>query len=99
MQLAPYWLSRALWPCTCRSRLLWNSDTCHSKGTLSETIEDGITGCVVEDFAEGFFKLPVCFGLDRCHVALRTRERFNYVKMSEQYVQTYIRIMSTTSPD
>lgn len=63
------------------------------RGALPELVEHGRTGILVEDFAEGYFKGPLCFALDRAYIARRTRERFNYRRMASEYVQAYGQII------
>lgn len=59
------------------------------RGALGEIIEDGVTGRLVEDFAEGVFALEDCIALDREVLAARVRARFNRENMARGYVEVY----------
>jgi glycosyltransferase involved in cell wall biosynthesis len=63
------------------------------RGALPELIDDGRTGVLVEDFAEGFFKLPQCLKMDRSYIAQRTREQFNYKRMTADYLRVYYTVI------
>lgn len=59
------------------------------RGAMSELIEDGRTGLLVEDFIEGYGKLHELFEMDRSYIATRARTLFNYRTMAEGYVKAY----------
>ncbi len=63
------------------------------RGALEELIEDGVTGRLVEDFAEGCFSLEDCLDLDRKNIAARVRARFNMENMAKGYVEIYRRVL------
>ncbi len=63
------------------------------RGALPEIIEQGKTGMVVEDFAEGYYELPKCFAMDRQYIADQARRRFNYQKMTRQYIKAYQKVL------
>ena len=56
---------------------------------MSELIEPGRTGVIVEDMIEGYYKIAECFAMDRKYIAKRARSLFNYRNMAEQYVEAY----------
>lgn len=63
------------------------------RGSMSELIEDGKSGILVEDMTEGYFKIELCEKLDRRYVSERARRKFNYKIMSKQYAQAYENII------
>lgn len=60
-----------------------------ARGAVPEIIEPGRTGMLVEDFVEGIAAIEQCFTMDRWYIAMRTRERFNYLKMTQDYLAIY----------
>lgn len=64
-----------------------------SRGSMSELIESGKTGYLVEDFIEGRLQLEKCYDLDRKYIASRSRQLFNYRTMADQYIRTYENII------
>ncbi len=60
-----------------------------NRGSMSELIENGRTGLLIEDFVEGYHKLPKCFEMDRLYIAKRARTLFNYKNMAKQYIKAY----------
>jgi glycosyltransferase involved in cell wall biosynthesis len=63
------------------------------RGSMSELIENGKTGFLVEDFTEGYFLTEKCEALDRAYIASRARRMFNYTIMSKQYSNIYENII------
>lgn len=68
-----------------------------SRGSMSEVIEPGKTGFLVEDFIEGRYQLEKCFALDREYIASRSRRLFNYRTMADQYIKTYEKVIGQFS--
>jgi glycosyltransferase involved in cell wall biosynthesis len=64
-----------------------------ARGAMPELIEDGRTGLLVEDFIEGYNHIEKCFEMDRQYIASRARQLFNYKTMSEQYIETYRKVI------
>lgn len=64
------------------------------RGSLPELIEDGRTGVLVEDFAEGYHRIHECFQLDRGHISASTRSRFNYRRMALAYERVYHEVIT-----
>lgn len=60
-----------------------------NRGAMSELIEPGRTGVLVEDLIEGYYKIAECFAMDRKYIAKRSRTLFNYRNMAEQYIEAY----------
>jgi glycosyltransferase involved in cell wall biosynthesis len=63
------------------------------RGALPELIKDGVTGKLVEDFVEGAHQLEECFEMDRRLIAERARRKFNYQRMSRNYVSAYKKVI------
>jgi glycosyltransferase involved in cell wall biosynthesis len=60
-----------------------------NRGSMPELIEDGRTGILVEDIAEGYARMQECFDMQRGYIATRSRSLFNYKAMARQYVKAY----------
>jgi glycosyltransferase involved in cell wall biosynthesis len=65
-------------------------------GSMPELIEDGKTGVLVEDYVEGLHRLNQCLELDRATVAKKMRGKFNYQKMTSDYIRVYRRAIKTS---
>ena len=59
------------------------------KGSVSEIIEDGVTGRIVSSIDEAMLALPEVIALDRRTVRRRFEERFNATRMAKDYVTLY----------
>jgi glycosyltransferase involved in cell wall biosynthesis len=68
-------------------------------GSVSEVVEDGITGKVVNSEHEAMAALPEIVSYDRRTVRQRFEERFATTRMARDYVSTYRKLlkMRTTS--
>ena len=64
-----------------------------NRASMTELIENGKTGLLVEDFVEGYHKIKEVFNLDRGYVAKRTRKLFNYRRMTHQYIRAYRKVL------
>ena len=64
-----------------------------SRGSMPELIEEGRTGLLVEDIAEGYHYINECFEMDRRYIAHRARLLFNYKTMAKQYVKAYEQVL------
>jgi glycosyltransferase involved in cell wall biosynthesis len=58
-------------------------------GSVSEVVDDGVTGRVVESEEEAIAALPALLSYDRRAVRKRFEERFSARRMAEDYVSTY----------
>jgi glycosyltransferase involved in cell wall biosynthesis len=58
-------------------------------GSVSEVIDDGVTGRVVENEGEAISALPALLSYDRRAVRKRFEERFSAGRMAKEYVSTY----------
>jgi glycosyltransferase involved in cell wall biosynthesis len=63
------------------------------RGSMSEVIEDGKTGILVDDFVEGRHRVAECIGLDRKLISERNRERFDFKRMASNYLTVYDQIL------
>jgi glycosyltransferase involved in cell wall biosynthesis len=59
------------------------------RGSVSEVIDEGVTGAVVETVEEAARKLPDLLRLDRRKVRRRFEQRFDSNRMARDYVQVY----------
>lgn len=64
------------------------------RGSMPELIEDGRTGCLVEDYAEGAHRIEECFAMDRRYISERARLLFNYHNMAKGYERLYEKVIS-----
>jgi glycosyltransferase involved in cell wall biosynthesis len=58
-------------------------------GSVSEVIDDGVTGRVVENEQEAIAALPAILSYDRRAVRQRFEERFSAGRMATDYISTY----------
>jgi glycosyltransferase involved in cell wall biosynthesis len=58
-------------------------------GSVSEVVENGVTGFVVNDLCEGMSALPRVMALDRRAVRRRFEERFTASRMAKDYLTIY----------
>jgi glycosyltransferase involved in cell wall biosynthesis len=63
------------------------------RGSVSEVVEDGITGKVVESEDEAVAKLPEILSYDRRTVRQRFQERFTATRMAKDYVRAYRKLL------
>jgi glycosyltransferase involved in cell wall biosynthesis len=68
------------------------------RGSMSELIEEGRTGMLVEDFVEGYHQIEACFQMDRSYISNRARKTFNYKNMAEGYMQAYQHVIDKFHP-
>lgn len=64
------------------------------RGSVSEVIEDGITGILVETVEEAVAAVPRVVSLDRRTVRRRFEERFTAARMAADYVALYHRLLA-----
>jgi glycosyltransferase involved in cell wall biosynthesis len=62
-------------------------------GAVSEVIDDGVTGFVVNAVDEAIAKLPAVLALDRGRVRRRFEERFCVARMARDYVKIYAKLI------
>jgi glycosyltransferase involved in cell wall biosynthesis len=68
-----------------------------NKGAMSEIIEDGRTGLLVEDFEEGIHKIEELFSMDRKYIRDRASHLFNFTKMTQEYIKAYQKVITLTN--
>ena len=66
-------------------------------GSVSEVIEDGVTGKVVDSEEEAVAALPAILSYDRRAVRQRFEQRFTATTMAQNYVSTYRRLLRIRS--
>lgn len=63
------------------------------RGALPELIEDGVTGVLAEDFTEAACKVKDCMLLNRKKIADISRKKFSHMRMAQDYVKIYHKIL------
>ena len=64
------------------------------KGSVSEVVDDGITGRIVDNAEEAVHALADVISLDRRAVRRRFEERFTAARMAKDYVRLYRRLLA-----
>jgi glycosyltransferase involved in cell wall biosynthesis len=67
------------------------------RGAVREVIDDGLTGGIFADERELSAGLPRVFALDRRRVRQRAVERFGAMRMVDEYVAVYERLIDATA--
>ncbi len=63
-------------------------------GALTETVEHGVTGFLVDDVSEAVLAVEMVRGLDRREIRKRTLERFSPSRMMDEYEAVYRRVIA-----
>jgi glycosyltransferase involved in cell wall biosynthesis len=66
-------------------------------GSVTEVIEDGITGMAVNNEQEAIAVLPAILAYDRRAVRQRFEQRFTAARMADDYLSTFRRLLRTRS--
>lgn len=66
-------------------------------GSVSEIIEDGVTGVIVDDVDRAVVSLPRAASLDRTRIRERFEERFTAQRMARDYLSVYDRMHAEAS--
>lgn len=61
----------------------------YRRGALPETVQDGLTGFLVDTVEDAVAAVPLALALDRAQVAEVTRRRFSADRMVEDYLAVY----------
>jgi hypothetical protein len=64
-------------------------------GSVTEVIDDGVTGKVVDSEEEAVAALPALLAYDRRMVRQRFEERFTAARMANDYVNSYRQLLKT----
>jgi glycosyltransferase involved in cell wall biosynthesis len=67
-------------------------------GSVSEIVEDGVTGFVVKNEDEAIAALEKVPQLDRSRIRRRFEQRFTARRMAQDYLRTYARLMESDTP-
>jgi glycosyltransferase involved in cell wall biosynthesis len=67
------------------------------RGSVSEIIDPGVTGAVVDTVDEAVLELPHVIALDRHAVRRRFEERFSATRMATDYVALYRLLLEQSS--
>ncbi len=65
------------------------------RGSVSEVVEHGLTGLIVEDVASAVAALERVGELDRARIRRRFEERFTTTHMARRYVEVYQRLVAS----
>jgi len=63
-------------------------------GALTETVEHGVDGYLVDDVAEAELAVNMVGELDRTNIRQRALERFSVARMTDEYEEVYGRLIS-----
>jgi glycosyltransferase involved in cell wall biosynthesis len=63
-------------------------------GALVETVEDGVTGFLVDDVAEAVLAVERVADLDRARIRRLALERFSPTRMADEYEEAYRRVIA-----
>ena len=66
-------------------------------GSVSEIVDQGVTGAIVDTMDEAVMMLPRIIALDRCAVRRRFEQRFSSVRMAKDYVAVYRSLLKRSS--
>lgn len=69
--------------------IAWN------KGSVSEVVEDGVTGFIVENEAQAVEAVNKVASLDRRRIRARFEERFTADRMARDYIEMYKRMLKS----
>ena len=69
-----------------------------NRGAVSEIVEDGVTGFIVEDEAGALGALGRLEQLSRAHIRRRFEERFTARRMANDYVSVYGALIKAARP-
>jgi glycosyltransferase involved in cell wall biosynthesis len=64
-------------------------------GAMPEVIDEGVTGLLVDDMTQAKAAVRALCGFDRRRVRARFDERFSGRRMTEDYLETYRRLLAT----
>jgi len=67
-------------------------------GSVSEIVEDGVTGFIVSDENSAIRALEKIPTLDRRHIRQRFEERFTSRRMAQDYLAVYAELMESETP-
>jgi len=69
----------------------------YRRGALPETVDEGVTGYLVDDVDGAVAAIPRALALDRARVSAAARRRFSASRMVDDYLAVYERVLS--APD
>ena len=68
------------------------------RGSAPEIVEEGVTGCLVDNVEEAIGRLGHVLSLDRGRVRQRFETRFSAARMAQEYVAIYRRLLRAPAP-
>jgi glycosyltransferase involved in cell wall biosynthesis len=66
------------------------------RGSVSEVVEDGVTGYMVDSLEEALSKIDSVLSLDRTQVRRRFEQRFTAERMAQDYLKIYAKLMGVS---
>ena len=66
----------------------------YRRGSMSEVVDEGVTGFLVEDIDSAVTAISAAVQLDRRLVAARARERYSVTRMVSEYLQVYEQLIT-----
>ena len=69
------------------------------RGSVSEIIDPGVTGLIVDDVDEAVAAIPLAKALDRGAIRRRFEERFSVERMAREYVALYGEVLRSGTAD
>jgi glycosyltransferase involved in cell wall biosynthesis len=70
----------------------------YRRGALPETVDDGVTGFLVDDVASAVRAVPLALALDRSQIAAAARRRFSADRMVDEYIAVYEQLIRSHRP-
>jgi glycosyltransferase involved in cell wall biosynthesis len=71
----------------------------YNRGSMSELLDDGVTGFLVRDIAGAVRAVESAMGLDRTRIRTQTVERFSASNMAAQYSTLYYELLRNRKQD
>jgi len=68
------------------------------RGSAPEIVEEGVTGCLVDNVEEAIQRLGRVLSLDRGQIRRRFETRFSAARMANEYVAIYRRLLRAPAP-
>ena len=66
----------------------------YRRGALPETVDDGVTGMLVDGIDAAVEALPTALALDRARIAAVARQKFSADRMVDKYLAVYERLLA-----
>ena len=67
----------------------------HPEGRVTEIVDEGVTGSIVNSMEEAIAAVPKVIALDRAKVRKRFEARFSAIRMASDYVDVYRKLVAS----